>query len=77
MKEIFYESILTCPKCEHKQIEKFSDVDCCHFSYKCKGCGNEMKPKDDGTCVLCNYGTVKCPATQKDGNGICKCCKEK
>ncbi|MCP3659641.1 MAG: hypothetical protein GY830_04700 [Bacteroidetes bacterium] len=76
MEEIKYQSVLTCPKCSKTQIEKFSDVDCCHLSFKCRSCGFVMEPKQDGTCALCNYGTVKCPATQKDGNGICKCCKK-
>jgi hypothetical protein len=45
------QSVITCPRCGHKQREAMP-TDACLFFYDCKGCG------------ACSYGSVKCPPMQ-------------
>jgi len=62
------ESIITCPECGHKELEKMP-TDNCQWFYECKSCGVIIKPKPGDCCVFCSYGSVACPSIQlkKDG----------
>lgn len=62
-------SIITCPKCGHKETEEMP-TDSCQYFYDCKGCGEVLKPKEGDCCVFCSYGTMACPPIQI-GNGCC------
>ena len=43
---IILESIITCPKCEHKKKEAMS-TNSCQIFYECKKCKMELKPKKE------------------------------
>ena len=57
------ESLVTCPKCGHQQLETMPTAACLFF-YDCKGCGEVLRPKQGDCCVFCSYGSVKCPPVQ-------------
>ena len=61
-------SVLTCPRCEHRQREVMP-TDACLFFYECKECGALLRPKAGDCCVFCSYGSVKCPPVQVAGAG--------
>ncbi|OYY59081.1 MAG: hypothetical protein B7Y55_01000 [Polynucleobacter sp. 35-46-207] len=63
-------SVITCPICQHKQVEVMP-TDSCQFFYKCLECGTMLKPKAGDCCVFCSYGTVPCPPIQANKS----CCK--
>ncbi|HEX5001722.1 MAG TPA: GDCCVxC domain-containing (seleno)protein [Bacteroidia bacterium] len=69
MDMIFFQSVITCPICGHKE-EKTMAVDACQFFYKCPNCRTILKPKEGDCCVYCSYGTVKCPPKQSGSH----CC---
>ncbi|HHK74899.1 MAG TPA: hypothetical protein ENJ57_07015 [Rhizobiales bacterium] len=54
---------ITCPKCGEKSDETMPED---HFVifYKCKSCGETLKPLKGDCCVFCSYGTVPCPTVQ-------------
>lgn len=56
-------SIITCPKCGHKEEELMS-TDSCQFFYECKKCKEILRPIGKDCCVYCSYGTVPCPPIQ-------------
>jgi hypothetical protein len=56
-------SILTCPRCGHREAETMP-TDACQFFYDCKGCGAVLRPLEGDCCVFCSYGTVPCPPIQ-------------
>lgn len=62
-------SIITCPECGFKKVEKMP-TDSCQFFYECTNCRKILKPKSGDCCVYCSYGSVKCPPIQETG----KCC---
>lgn len=57
------ESIITCPYCGHAETETMPS-DACQWFYKCKCCGEIVKPKPGDCCVFCSYATVACPPVQ-------------
>ena len=61
---IVLKSILTCPKCAHKE-EEIMPLDACQFFYECKKCKAVLKPKTGDCCVFCSYGTFPCPPIQQ------------
>ncbi|WP_085641593.1 GDCCVxC domain-containing (seleno)protein [Marivita geojedonensis] len=67
--EINLQSILTCPICGYEAKETMP-TDACQWFYKCKSCGQLLKPLQGDCCVYCSYGTVPCPPIQQDEN----CC---
>lgn len=73
--EMNYKCKVTCPACNHHQVEKMPHGSCCGDSCTCHKCGCELKAKEDGTCVYCTYGDEACPATQKAGSSECQCCR--
>ena len=52
-------SILTCPKCGHKQ-EGEIPLDACIPFYECKSCGQVISA-EKSCCVFCDYGDKPCP----------------
>jgi hypothetical protein len=60
------ESTITCPHCDHQSTEHMP-TNACQFFYKCKGCGEMLRPKRGDCCVFCSYGTVPCPPIQEAG----------
>ena len=61
-------SIITCPECGHLETETMP-TDACQWFYQCKGCDVILKPKPGDCCVYCSYGSVACPAIQKNKYG--------
>jgi transcription elongation factor Elf1 len=57
------QSTITCPACNHQQIETMP-TDACQFFYNCKGCGIRLKPRAGDCCVFCSYGSAPCPPMQ-------------
>ena len=70
MKDIILKSIITCPKCAHKE-EELMPTDACQWYYECKGCGVLLKPKHGDCCVFCSYGSVPCPPIQEGTDSCC------
>lgn len=68
--EIIPESTLTCPKCGHKETETMP-TDACQWFYKCKSCGELLKPEKGDCCVFYSYGSVTCPPIQKGQQACC------
>ena len=58
------QSIITCPKCDHKK-EETMPTDACQYFYDCENCGEVLKPKKGDCCVYCSYGSVKCSPIQQ------------
>lgn len=69
MAEFEAHSVITCPKCGHRERERMP-ANACQFFYDCKGCGDMLRPKAGDCCVYCSFGTVKCPPVQL-GEGSC------
>ena len=67
--KIELKSEITCPECNHKEIEEMPK-DSCQWFYECKGCKKVLKPKNNDCCVYCSYGSVPCPPIQENPN----CC---
>jgi hypothetical protein len=60
------ESILTCPHCGHRSVERMP-TDACRVFHVCEGCGATLKPLPCDCCVFCSYGSVPCPPVQRAG----------
>ena len=60
---VVLQSVITCPKCEHR-AEKTMPMNACLFFYDCPACGAKLKPKLGDCCVFCSYGSVPCPPVQ-------------
>ncbi len=67
---IISESTITCPVCEHSQLE-IMPTDACQWFYDCKGCSIVLKPLKGDCCVFCSYGTVPCPPIQQGDSDCC------
>ena len=65
MAEVQLKSRITCPYCGHQATETMPTDACVRF-YRCKGCGQLLRPKDGTCCVFCSYGTVPCPPVQEE-----------
>lgn len=63
--KIELKSIITCPKCGYDKEESMRK-DSCLFFYKCKNCGEILRPLGKDCCVFCSYGTVPCPPIQAE-----------
>ncbi len=63
--EIKIDAVLTCPKCNKKQVVKMPE-DACQYFYKCTFCNELIKPKEGDCCVFCSYADSKCPSKQKE-----------
>ncbi|WP_291036765.1 GDCCVxC domain-containing (seleno)protein [Dyadobacter sp. 50-39] len=61
---VLTESVITCPKCGHKQAETMP-TDACTFFYECISCQVLLRPLAGDCCVFCSYGSVKCPPIQE------------
>jgi hypothetical protein len=60
---VIVQSIVTCPRCGHRQLEAMPENACVHY-YECLGCHKSLHPKPGDCCVFCSYGSVKCPPRQ-------------
>ena len=67
--DVVLQSDITCPECGHAERE-LMPTDACQFFYQCKGCGVVLRPLKGDCCVLCSFGTVRCPPVQT-GEGCC------
>jgi hypothetical protein len=56
-------SVLTCPHCGKRSVERMPVDACLHF-YDCPGCGKRLAPKAGDCCVFCSYGSTPCPPMQ-------------
>lgn len=66
---ITLDSTITCPHCNHSEVEEMP-TNACQFFYECKRCYALLRPKEGDCCVYCSYATVPCPPIQQDGT----CC---
>lgn len=62
------ESVITCPKCGSKQLERMPQNECLYF-YNCRSCGAHLSPNAGDCCVFCSFGDVCCPSMQIAGSG--------
>jgi hypothetical protein len=69
MSVIIGRSVLTCPRCGHREVETMPE-DSCQYFYDCKGCGALLRPLTGHCCVFCSYGSVPCPPVQA-ARGCC------
>ena len=67
---IQYQSVITCPVCDHKEKETMP-IDACQFFYECKNCHTVIRPKQGDCCVYCSYGSVRCPSKQQGSDDCC------
>src|SRR5262245_60381726 len=61
---IVLDSIVTCPACGHRAVERMPE-NACNIRYTCKGCSIELAPHPGDCCVFCSYGSVPCPPIQR------------
>lgn len=64
MPDVNLKSIITCPECQHQQLETMP-TDSCQYFYECQACQALLKPLRGDCCVYCSYGSVKCPPIQE------------
>lgn len=64
MSPVITESVITCPRCGAARREHMPAVSC-RVAYRCASCGTELWPAEGDCCVFCTYGTVPCPAIQR------------
>ena len=64
MKDILYQSTITCPHCQNKTLEEMPD-NYCQYLWICFHCHKQFKPQKGDCCIYCSYGSVKCPSIQK------------
>lgn len=67
---ITLQSTITCPKCNHQELETMP-TDACQYFYECRACGELLRPKKGDCCVYCSYGTEVCPPQQSGGSNCC------
>jgi len=60
---VILQSVITCPKCEHR-AEETMPTNACLFFYDCPACGARLRPKPGDCCVFCSYGSMPCPPIQ-------------
>lgn len=61
-------SMLTCPKCGHKQEGAIPTTSCVPF-YVCDDCKKTIKAAGEDCCVFCSYGDKPCPIGNKPKGG--------
>ncbi|MEW5888663.1 MAG: GDCCVxC domain-containing (seleno)protein [Pseudomonadota bacterium] len=66
MSTVRLQSLLTCPRCGHRQLETMPS-DACQYFYECPACHELLRPKAGDCCVFCSYGDVPCPPVQEQG----------
>lgn len=69
MKNINYQSTITCPVCDCKEIYEMP-IDRCVFFWECPSCKSIIRAKEGDCCVFCSYGDEKCPPVQSESS----CC---
>jgi len=63
MVEIVTEARITCPNCGFSTVEAMP-IDACQHFYRCKGCGELLRPEAGSCCVFCSYADSVCPPKQ-------------
>lgn len=58
-------AVISCPICGIGRAERMPENACQHF-YRCRGCGEALRPHDGDCCVFCSYGNTRCPPKQSD-----------
>lgn len=58
-------SVITCPGCGHQREEAMPEISCA-IVYQCAGCGAVLRPLAGDCCVYCSFGSVPCPAIQRE-----------
>jgi hypothetical protein len=69
LKRPILRSVLTCPSCGFRQVERMP-TNACLFFWDCPRCGARARPLAGHCCVFCSYGSVPCPPMQFGG---CAC----
>jgi hypothetical protein len=59
---------ITCPLCDHAEREEMPINACQHF-YRCKGCGETLRPLEGDCCVFCSFADETCPPIQARAGG--------
>ncbi|MGB9745413.1 MAG: GDCCVxC domain-containing (seleno)protein [Bacteroidales bacterium] len=67
MKQLIFESVITCPSCGYQKKETMPE-DSCQIFYECENCHTFLTPKRGDCCVFCSFGSVPCPPVQAAGN---------
>jgi len=67
--EVLHESVLTCPYCGARSVERMP-TDACLFFWYCPSCEMRVRPKAGDCCVFCSYGSAPCPPKQRE-SGCC------
>jgi hypothetical protein len=69
MRDITFESVLTCPRCGFAKQEAMP-IDACLFYYECLSCKALLRPIPGDCCVFCSFGSIPCPPIQRQ-EGCC------
>jgi hypothetical protein len=69
-KSMIYQSVITCPDCEHSTTETMPS-DACRIFYECRSCGAMLRPRPGDCCVFCSYGSIPCPPVQAEKSDGC------
>jgi hypothetical protein len=69
LKRPILRSVLTCPSCGFRQVERMP-TNACLFFWECPRGGARVRPLDGDCCVFCSYGSLPCPSMQF---GRCEC----
>lgn len=59
---------IRCPYCGVEKEENMP-IDACQIVYRCRVCGNLLRPKTGDCCVFCSYGSMPCPPKQQERAG--------
>lgn len=62
--EIIFQSLHTCPKCNHR-LEETMPSDACQFFYECEQCKTMLKLIKGECFVYYSYGFIPCPSIQQ------------
>jgi hypothetical protein len=54
---------ITCPLCG-EQADEQMPTDACQIFYRCRACGETLRPEAGDCCVFCSYGDAPCPPMQ-------------
>ncbi len=60
-------SSITCPACGFTREEAMPENACVHF-YECTNCHSFLHPRPGDCCVVCSYGSTRCPPRQRAGS---------
>ena len=65
-------SVITCPDYGATSQEE-TPINACIYLWECKSCGKLLRPVAGDCCVVCSFGSVKCPPMQLEkGRYACR-----